>query len=152
MKTKKIASLLTLFLIINILIINNSCSERNDTVSCFPNSTISVQLNLTLPLYYKLQTVGSWVYVNQDGAGTRGLIVARTTSGFKVYDRNAPHICPDTDTTLEVKNDTSIYCPKDGSQWILITGQPTDNSVAKIAPKTYGYSYDPLSNILSIYN
>ncbi|GGG66832.1 hypothetical protein [Epilithonimonas arachidiradicis] len=152
MKTKKIASLFALFLIISVLSINNSCSERNETVSCFPNSTIAVQLNLTLPLYYKLQTVGSWVYVNEVGAGTRGLIAVRTTSGFKVYDRNAPHICPDTDTTLEVKNDTSIYCPKDGSQWILITGQPTDNSVAKIAPKTYGYSFDANTNILSIYN
>lgn len=152
MKAKKIASSLALFLIINVLSINNSCSERNETVSCFPNSTISVQLNLSLPLYYKLQTVGSWVYVNEVGAGTRGLIVVRTTSGFKVYDRNAPHLCPDTDTTLEVKNDTSVYCPKDGSQWILITGQPTDNSVAKIAPKTYGYSYNAASNILDIYN
>ena len=152
MKVKKIASSLALFLIINVLSINNSCSERNETVSCFPNSTISVQLNLSLPLYYKLQTVGSWVYVNEVGAGTRGLIVVRTTSGFKVYDRNAPHLCPDTDTTLEVKNDTSVYCPKDGSKWILITGQPTDNSVAKIAPKTYGYSYNATSNILDIYN
>lgn len=152
MKAKKIASSLALFLIISILTFNNSCSERNETVSCFPNSTVSVQLNLSLPLYYKLQTVGSWVYVNEVGAGTRGLIVVRTTTGFKVYDRNAPHICPDTDTTLEVKNDTSVYCPKDGSQWILITGQPTDNSAAKIPPKTYGYSYNSNSNILSIYN
>ncbi|UQB67387.1 hypothetical protein [Epilithonimonas zeae] len=152
MKAKKIASSLALFLIISILTINNSCSERNETVSCFPNSIISVQLDLKLPLYYKLQTVGAWEYISVDGAGTRGLIVVRTTTGFKVYDRNAPHICPDTDTTLEVKNDTSIYCPKDGSQWILITGQPTDNSVAKIAPKTYGYSYNSASNILDIYN
>lgn len=152
MKTKKIASLFTLFLIISLLSINNSCSERNETVSCFPNSVISVQLNLTLPSYYKLQTVGAWVYVNEVGAGTRGLIVVRTTSGFKVYDRNAPHICPDTNTTLEVKNETSIVCPKDNSQWILLTGQPTDNSTAKIAPKTYGYSFDAASNILSIYN
>lgn len=148
MKVKKIASSLALFLIINVLSINNSCSERNETVSCFPNSTISVQLNLSLPLYYKLQTVGSWVYVNEVGAGTRGLIVVRTTSGFKVYDRNAPHICPDSNTTLEVKNGISIYCPKDGAEWILLSGSPTN--IAKIPPKTYGYSLN--GNILSIYN
>ena len=152
MNPKKFASVFVLFLIISSLTVVNSCSERNETVSCFPNSAVSVQLNLTLPLYYKLQTVGGWVYVNEVAAGTRGLIVVRTTTGFKVYDRNAPHICPDTDTTLEVKNDTSVYCPKDGSQWILITGQPTDNSVAKIAPKTYAYSFNSAANILDIYN
>jgi len=152
MKPKKFASVFVLFLIISSLTVVNSCSERNETVSCFPNSAVSVQLNLSLPLYYKLQTVGGWVYINEVAAGTRGLIVVRTTTGFKVYDRNAPHICPDTDTTLEVKNDTSVYCPKDGSQWILITGQPTDNSAARIAPKTYGYSFNSSSNILDIYN
>ena len=152
MNPKKFASVFVLFLIISSLTVVNSCSERNETVSCFPNSAVSVQLNLTLPLYYKLQTVGGWVYVNEVAAGTRGLIVVRTTTGFKVYDRNAPHICPDTDTTLEVKNDTSVYCPKDGSQWILITGQPTDNSVARIAPKTYAYSFNSAANILDIYN
>ncbi len=152
MRTKKITRLWTLFLIISLLSFSNSCSERNETVSCFPNSVVSVQLNLNLPVYYNLQTVGNWVYVNEVGAGTRGLIVVRTTSGFRIYDRNAPHLCPDNDTTLEVRNSTTIFCPKDGSQWILLTGQPTDNSAAKIAPKAYLYSYDSASNILSVYN
>lgn len=152
MRTKNISIAFTLFLIISVLSFSNACSERNETVSCFPNSLVSVQLNLNLPLYYNLQNVGSWVYVNEVGAGTRGLIVVRTTSGFRVYDRNAPHICPDTGTTLEVKNDTTIFCPKDSSQWILLTGQPTDNSTAKIAPKIYPYTYDSNTNILSIYN
>ncbi|MDP9956762.1 MULTISPECIES: hypothetical protein [Epilithonimonas] len=148
MKTKKIALLFTLFLIISSLSIINSCRERDDTVSCFPDSVISVQLNLSLPQYYELQTVGGWIYIAEQQSGTRGLIVVRTTSGFKVYDRNAPHLCPDADTTLEVKNGTAVYCPKDGAEWILITGQPS--KVAKTAPKTYGYNY--ANNILSIYN
>lgn len=150
MKLKKITFFFTLLLTFSLLTLNSSCSERNDTVSCFPDSVISVQLNLNLPSYYILQTVGSWVYVNEVGSGTRGLIVVRITSGFKVYDRNAPHLCPDADTTLEVKNGTAVYCPKDKAEWILITGQPT--AVASVPPKTYAYSFDPNSNILSIYN
>lgn len=152
MKIKKIISLLSVLLTFSLLTFSSSCSERNETVSCFPNSVISAQLNLSLPSYYRLQTVGSWVYVNEVGSGTRGLIVVRVSSGFKIYDRNAPHICPEADTTLEVKNDTTIFCPKDSSEWILITGQPSNNSVAKIAPKMYTYSFDSNSNILSIYN
>jgi len=148
MKTKKIASLFTLFLIISSLCLINSCRERDDTVSCFPDSVISVKLNLSLPQYYILQTTGGWLYIDEQQSGTRGLIVVRTTTGFKIYDRNAPHLCPDTDTTLEVKNGTSVYCPQDDAEWILITGQPS--KVAKTAPKTYGYDY--VNNTLSIYN
>jgi len=150
MKIKKNISLFLLVLTFSLLTFSTSCSERNETVSCFPNAPISLQLNLNLPSYYKLQTVGSWVYVNEVGSGTRGLIVVRVTSGFKIYDRNAPHICPDTNTTLEVKNETTILCPQDNAEWILITGQPT--SVAKIAPKMYPYSFDANTNILSVYN
>ncbi len=150
MKIKKITSFFTLFLTFSLLTFNSSCSERDQTVSCFPDSSISVQLNLSLPSYYELQNVGGWVYINEVGSGTRGLIVVRVSSGFKVYDRNAPHICPDTDTTLEVKNGTSVYCPKDDAEWILITGQPT--AVANVSPKTYSYTFDSNSNVLSIYN
>jgi len=151
MKIKKNLSLFISLLTFSLLtLLNSSCSERNETVSCFPNAAISAQLNLSLPSNNALQNVGGWIYLNEVGAGTRGLIVVRITSGFKVYDRNAPHICPDADTTLEVKNGTSVYCPKDNAEWILITGQPT--AVANVSPKTYGYSFDASSNILSIYN
>ncbi len=151
MKTKKNASLFTLFLIISLLSINNSCSERNETVSCFPNSPINAQLDLNLPLYYNLQNPGNWAYVNKIGAGTRGLIVYRKgIKDFLIYDRNAPHLCPDNETTLEVKNGTAIHCPKDGAEWILSTGEPI--KVAKINPKFYPYTFDPNTNILSIYN
>ncbi|MPS73285.1 MAG: hypothetical protein E2590_09070 [Chryseobacterium sp.] len=149
MKTKKIALLFTLFLIISSLSIINSCRERDDTVSCFPDSVISVQLNLSLPQYYTLQNVGGWLYIDEQQSGTRGLIVyRRSNTVFMIYDRNAPHLCPDNDTTLEVKDGTSINCPKDGAQWFLSSGEPT--KIAKTAPKTYGYSFT--GNILSIYN
>jgi nitrite reductase/ring-hydroxylating ferredoxin subunit len=118
-------------------------------VSCFPESPINVVLNLNLPTYYPLQNVGGWIYVDEQSSGTRGLIVVRTTNGFKIYDRNAPHLCPDNNTTLSVENNIKIVCPKDQAEWILITGEPTN--VAKIPPKTYRYSFDAATGILSIF-
>ncbi|AFR35990.1 hypothetical protein B739_1392 [Riemerella anatipestifer RA-CH-1] len=120
-------------------------------VSCFPNTLINVNLDLNLPLYQKLTNIGGWVYVNEQSSGTRGLIVVRTgTSTFKAYDRNAPHICPASDTTLEVKDDIKIVCPKDGAEWILLTGQPT--KVSQVPPKNYLTYYDAASNVLTIRN
>ncbi|WP_265428842.1 hypothetical protein [Chryseobacterium sp. YIM B08800] len=150
-KTFSIAAILT-FLIFSFLNIN-SCSSREDTVSCFPNSTINVNLNLNLAAYNNLNFVGQPIYIDEQQSGTRGLIVVRTVDNpatFKVYDRNAPHLCPDTNTTLEIKNGTSIFCPKDNATWILITGQPT--AVANLPPKTYFWNYDAATKNLSLYN
>ncbi|MGA9212056.1 hypothetical protein [Kaistella sp.] len=126
-----------------------SCGNREETVSCFPKTPINVTLNLNLSTYFTLQNVGGWIYVNEQQSGTRGLIVVRTTNGFKVYDRNAPHICPDSNTTLSVEQDIKIVCPKDGAEWITITGEPI--KISKVPPKTYPYNYDSSTKILSIY-
>ncbi len=139
-----------IILIFSLLITLKSCGNRDDTVSCFPSRSISVVLNLNLPAYFDLQTVGGWIYVDEQSSGTRGLIVVRTTNGFKVYDRNAPHLCPDSETTLSVQSNIKVVCPKDGAEWILLTGQPT--SIANVPPKTYLYSYNTSNNVLTIYN
>ena len=139
------SSIILIFSLLNI----TSCKEREETVNCFPNVPINVVLNLNLPAYYVLQNVGGWIYVNEQECGTRGLIVVRTTNGFKVYDRNAPHVCPDNDTTLNVENNIKVVCPKDGAEWILITGEPT--KIAQIPPKTYRYNFDSTTGILSIF-
>ena len=150
MKRRINASLLVLALIISTLFISNSCSSRDETVSCFPDVNINVVLNLNLPAYQNLQTVGGWIYVDEQSSGTRGLIVVRTTNGFKIYDRNAPHICPDGNTTLMVENNIKIMCPKDGAEWILLTGEPI--KISQLAPKTYSFTIDTISNTLFIQN
>lgn len=148
---KKSFSILSIFILLIISNLSiNSCGSREDTVSCFPSAPINVILNLNLPAYYSLNQVGGWKYIDEQSSGTRGLIVVRASSTtFKIYDRNAPHICPDTNTTLEVKDDISVVCPKDNAKWILLTGQPT--AVANIPPKTYLSNYDSNSNVLNIY-
>lgn len=156
MKRKILSPLFLILLITSSLFIFKSCKRTEETVACFPNTSISVILNLNLPAYYNLNNAGGWVYLNEQSSGTRGLIAVRTAGGFKIYDRNAPHICPDTNTTLNVVDDIKIVCPKDNATWILITGEPAQNSsgsvIASVPPKTYSYSYNSSSNVLTIYN
>ena len=111
------------------------CNSDDGVVNCVPNTIVNVSINMNLPLYSNLNNPGGWVYVDGATAGSRGLIVVRTASGFKAYDRNAPQSCPGAETTLYVKNDISIVCDADNSEWILLTGQPT--KVANRAPRTY---------------
>lgn len=148
---KKIKSLyIVLILLIVSALTFNSCRTSEETSACFPNSTISVVLNLNLPAYQNLQNPSGWIYVNEQGSGTRGLIVVRNASGFKVYDRNAPHLCPETSTTLNVVDNIKIACAKDGSEWILLTGEPV--KVAQVPPKTYLSHFNPGNNVLTVYN
>ncbi len=147
-KLKIILSILILLIFSELTL--KSCGRTQETVSCFPNVGISVVLNLNLPAYQNLQNVGGWIYVDEQSSGTRGLIVVKTNGGFKIYDRNAPHICPDSNTTLNVVDNIKIVCQKDNATWILLTGEPT--AVAQVPPKTYYYNYDAGSNVLSIHN
>lgn len=151
---KKTFSIISIFILLTFSFLNiNSCSNRDDTVSCFPNSTINVNLNLNLAAYNDLNFVGQPIYIDEQQSGTRGLIVVRTLDNpatFKVYDRNAPHLCPDTNTTLEIKNGNSIFCPKDNATWFLIDGTPT--AVSSLPPKTYFWNYDAATKNLSLYN
>jgi len=126
------------------------CQNEDSTIGCFPNSTINVDIDLSYSQYQKLDVTGGWVYIKEQASGTRGLIVVRTSStgGFKAYDRNAPHICPGNHTTLEVKDDFKIFCPEDGAEWILSSGEPI--KIAHVPPKTYNVYYS--GNILLIRN
>lgn len=149
----KIFSVLKAFfilLIFSLLSLVISCESRAETVSCFPSQIINVQLNLNLPAYSNLRTMGGWIYINEQQSGTRGLIVVNTGTGFKIYDRNAPHLCPDTNTTLKVdENSIKIICPKDGAEWILQDGTPIKGS--GLPPKSYDYSYNAATGNLLIY-
>ena len=130
----------------------SSCRNHEDTVSCFPSVPINVTLNLNLAGYYHLQNIGGWMYIDELQSGTRGLIVVRTNNintPFLVFDRNAPHLCPDSNTTLEVKDGFKIICPKDGAEWMLLTGEPI--AVSPVRPKMYQTQYNPSTNTLSIY-
>ena len=148
---KKTFSILSIFILLVFSNLSlNSCGSTEDTVSCFPDTPISVTLNLNLPAYNALNQVGGWIYVDEQQSGTRGLIVVRASdTNFKIYDRNAPHICPENNTTLEVKDNISVICPRDNATWILLTGQPT--AVSSVPPKTYPYNYDPASKVLAVY-
>lgn len=145
---------LKIFYIVGILggIFLSSCSGRDNTVNCFPEQHINVQIDLNLPAYASKLDLNNWIYITEQQSGTRGLILVRTGTypdyKFKVYDRNAPHICPDVNTTLEVQGDIKLVCPKDNAEWILSTGEPI--KVSGIPPKTYNAYYNAATGIISI--
>lgn len=128
MKSNKLFFLLNT-LIISILFSLNSCREERHNISCLPRVNFHAIYNLNLPLYNPLTLPNGFVELNPDGTnGPRGVIIINTGHGYNAYDRNAPHICPDNDTTLKVVDGIKIVCPKDGAEWMLLTGQPLNDA------------------------
>ncbi|MDD3772827.1 MAG: hypothetical protein RBT46_03835 [Weeksellaceae bacterium] len=112
----------------------SSCLDNDGQKSCNPEYLISASINIGLPLYSQLET-RNWTYVDGEGTGTKGIVVVKTNNGYKAYDRNAPHLCPGMNTRLEVVDDMKLYCPEDGAEWILFTGEPI--LIADRSPRTY---------------
>ncbi|WP_160139196.1 hypothetical protein [Chryseobacterium sp. c4a] len=145
---KKTFSILSIFILLVFSTLSiNSCGRREDTVNCFPNVPINVTL---LPNNYNDLTIKQWTYVDIQGAGTRGLIVVKAgINTYKAYDRNAPHICPDLNTTLKVDYPL-VTCPKDNAKWNILTGEPV--AVSPLPLKTYFCQVDPATNSITVYN
>lgn len=151
MKKIKASLIISLFLIFSFLV--NACAERDGTINCFPHQIINAQILLNG--YPKLLTQ-QWDYTKGEiGTGNRGLIIFFNGSSYTIYDRNTPHLCPDTNTTLEVIKDSDgflkIYCPKDGAKWLLQNGQP-NNTQASGIPKRYRYQIDAMTNAMMVFN
>ena len=123
-----------IFIVLFSTIFMTSCDSDDGQKSCNPEYLISASINVNLPLYSEVETRG-WTYIGGEGTGTRGLILVKTNSGYKAYDRNAPHICPTANSVLEVVDDIKLYCPEDGAEWILLTGEPI--LIADRAPRVY---------------
>lgn len=153
---RKTFSKLFLFFLFSVLALSPISCDNNDGVSnCFPNQYINFSINLNASTYYKLQTPGGWDYTKgEDGTGTRGLIIYNIDGrNFHIFNRNAPHLCPDSNTTLEVITDSDgfqkIHCPKDGAKWLLFSGEPLEK--ANIPPRKY-HNYQISNGILHIFN
>lgn len=137
------------FVTVLILGILNGCSDDDGQKDCNRQYNIAASINVNLPLYNNLEIGSGWAPVDGEGTGTNGLIVVKLTDGtYRAYDRNAPHICPTANSRLEVIDDIKLFCPEDGAEWILLTGQPI--KIADRAPRIY--QAVRTGNIIDIYN
>ena len=126
-----------------------SCNDDDTTVNCVPYFNVSAQYNLNLPAYSILNMPNAYIELDADGTnGNRGVIIVNTGNGFNAYDRNAPHICPSPTSTLIVRDDIKLFCPQDGADWVLRSGQPLNDETQGRTPRMF---YTQLTgNILTI--
>ncbi|MDO5510024.1 MAG: hypothetical protein Q4F57_04960 [Weeksellaceae bacterium] len=115
-----------------------SCNMDEGYTSCLPRMEVNAVYSLLMPYFAPLNSPMGYVVLPSDGTnGTQGMIIINTGNGFRAYDRNAPHLCPDTNTVLIVEDDLKIVCPADGAEWLLLTGEPLNNQTQGRTPLRY---------------
>ncbi|MDM9631348.1 hypothetical protein [Robiginitalea aurantiaca] len=84
------------------------------------------EINLGLPTYNPLTTIGNPVYIPTEGAGIRGVFVMNT--GFDVYrafEATCPNHSPNSCSTMTIEGQNAV-CACEDFEYSLFTGQQLD--------------------------
>jgi nitrite reductase/ring-hydroxylating ferredoxin subunit len=126
----------------------NSCTKNQNIV---PYVYVDQYINISLPLYSSLNSIGGWTYI--EDVGSRGIIIYRQSyDQFSAYDRhctfNADNPCGRA--TVDSTN-SYVECACDSSRYQLFDGLVIQGP-ASYSLKNYQTSFDIVSNQIHIYN
>jgi nitrite reductase/ring-hydroxylating ferredoxin subunit len=84
------------------------------------------ELNLNLPLYNDLNNIGNPVYVGNNGVGTRGAFVIKSSlNTFYAFEASCPNHTPNNCSTMTIDGQ-NVVCGCEGYTYSLFTGQQLD--------------------------
>ena len=98
-----------------------SCQKEEDYIQ---NVVVDINLNLTLPGFSDLGTVGNSVFIN---GGVKGIIVYRQGfDSYKTYDRNCSFEPSLSCARIDSVNSSIAICKCCNSKFLLSDGTPFD--------------------------
>jgi len=84
------------------------------------------EINLGLPLYSPLITIGNPVYIPTEGAGIRGVFVMNTGFDvFRAFEASCPNHSPNSCSTMTITGQNA-RCSCEDYEYSLFTGQQLD--------------------------
>lgn len=132
------------------VLILSSCNKKNQQANNNPVPSVPVYLNIypNDPLYFKLQAIGGWQYI--DG-GINGIILYRKSEQeFVAVERTSSYYPNDPSAKVYVMNDNfTLRDTVSNSRWRIFDGTVTQPP-ATWPLRLYGTSYD--GNLLRIMN
>ena len=127
------------------LIIISSCGDSNDYIR---NVYVDVEIDLSLPEFSPLNTVGNSIFIE---GGNKGIIIYRFSNyEYNIYDRNCSYE-PDLECSyIDSINSTIAMCGCCSSAFLLDQNGVAANSPAVLPLKQYNYSLN--NTLLHIFN
>ncbi|WP_320815491.1 hypothetical protein [Flavobacterium sp.] len=112
---------LTLILLPLILSCSNDSFNNNNPY--LPNYGFSTTINLNLPQYSQLIYPANAVYINNAGAGIRGIFVFNTgNENYVAFDAACPNQALSSCSTMTI-NGIKALCSCDGAEYSFFSGQ-----------------------------
>lgn len=104
---------------------NNGNGNRNPFLQ---EVSFSFEMNLNLPQFSPLTTIGNAIYISNPNVGIRGIFVINAGIGvgnntFLAWEASCPNQTPNSCSTMELVGGTNVICPCDNYEYTLFTGQ-----------------------------
>jgi len=132
------------FLIIFLLSIF-SCGDSNNYIR---NVYVDVEIDLSLPEFSNLNTVGNSLFIE---GGNKGIIIYRHSNyEYKIYDRNCSFEPNLECSYIDSINSIIAFCGCCSSAFLLDQNGSAANSPAVLPLKQYNYSLN--NTLLHIFN
>ena len=132
------------FLIIFLLSIF-SCGDSNNYIR---NVYVDVEIDLSLPEFSNLNTVGNSLFIE---GGNKGIIIYRHSNyEYKIYDRNCSYEPNLECSYVDSVNSIIAFCGCCSSAFLLDQNGSAANSPAVLPLKQYNYSLN--NTLLHIFN
>lgn len=87
-----------------------------------PEVGFSFNINLNLPLYSSLKIPLNTLYIGNEGAGIKGILIINTGAGFMAWEASCPNHAPSDCSTLTVVEGINCQCACENYKYSLITG------------------------------
>ena len=132
------------FLIVFLLSIF-SCGDSNNYIR---NVYVDVEIDLSLPEFSNLSTVGNSLFIE---GGNKGIIIYRHSNyEYKIYDRNCSYEPNLECSYIDSINSIIAFCGCCPSAFLLDQNGSAANSPAVLPLKQYNYSLN--NTLLHIFN
>ena len=127
------------------LIIISSCGDSNDYIR---NVYVDVEIDLSLPEFSPLNTVGNSIFIE---GGNKGIIIYRFSNyEYNIYDRNCSYEPNLECSYIDSINSTIAMCGCCSSAFLIDQNGVAANSPAVLPLKQYNYSLN--NTLLHIFN
>ena len=127
------------------LIIISSCGDSNDYIR---NVYVDVEIDLSLPEFSPLNTVGNSIFIE---GGNKGIIIYRFSNyEYNIYDRNCSYEPNLECSYIDSINSTIALCGCCSSAFLLDQNGVVANNPAILPLKQYNYSLN--NTLLHIFN
>ncbi len=113
----------SLFLLLLLISCSSDGTNRNPFLQ---EVSFRFDLNLNLPEYTNLNTIGNPIYVGNSGVGTRGAFVIKSSlDTFFAFEASCPNHAPNNCSTMTIDGQ-NVVCSCEGYTYSLFTGQQLD--------------------------